>query len=752
MGRALYFLRPLLGEGIREAIVRPAAAKGVSFSSDELIDTLVEQAEQAPGGLPLLQFTLAELWDVRDTAARKIRADALVAMGGVEGALTRHADRLMASLPTSERDAARRFLLRLITVEGTRARRSEAELLTDNSDNRSAERAALEALVRGRLVVAKQDQDGAMYEIAHEALLTSWLTLQDWLQQGAADRIARGRVERAAIEWERLGKTGDVLWSSRQLAEAKVLDLGSLATREAAFLAASRRAIWRGRWIGAFVVLAVVGGGTRVGLALRSRAARQLDTLIKGHLENAVQAQQQATIAAAVRDESRDVAVDLFDSHRWDEGEKMWKVVEGLCAQVDAHNLTASSELESALSLAPEREDIRRRFADITFERLQQAKLDRQPELEQDLEGLLVLYDDGHRRAQLANNGTMRLEVAPIGTAVWLERAGAVRQLLGHSPLPLLSLAPGSMTLSLEAPGRVTTSMPLLLQANQQVAASVTLPDAATAPTDMVYVPPGDFLFGSGEGDDLRQGFLNTAPLHSIHTDGYFIGRHEVTFAQWIEFLDALPPAERKIRTPGASSPQNSIELAEMGPKLWRLTLKPTSTATYVADIGQRIVYQKRAQHSSQDWLKFPVAAISPDDALAYLHWLDRTGRIAGARLCNEFEWERAARGADARRFPSGESLATDDANIDVTYGREPLAFGPDEVGLHPGSRSPVGADDMAGNVWEWTSSVETNGAPVARGGSWYNNDLTSRSMNREYGESTQRHPLIGLRVCASAR
>ena len=56
---------------------------------------------------------------------------------------------------------------------------------------------------------------------------------------------------------------------------------------------------------------------------------------------------------------------------------------------------------------------------------------------------------------------------------------------------------------------------------------------------------------------------------------------------------------------------------------------------------------------------------------------------------------------ADARTFPSGPALAPDDANIDSTYGREPLAFGPDEVGSHPGSRSPIGADDMAGNVWE---------------------------------------------------
>ncbi|HMG25117.1 MAG TPA: serine/threonine-protein kinase, partial [Kofleriaceae bacterium] len=98
LARGLYFLRPLTGEHIREVIVRPAAAKGVVFESEALVDTLVEQTELAPGGLPLLQFTLAELWDARDASAGMIRAVSLAALGGVTGALTRHADRLIAGL------------------------------------------------------------------------------------------------------------------------------------------------------------------------------------------------------------------------------------------------------------------------------------------------------------------------------------------------------------------------------------------------------------------------------------------------------------------------------------------------------------------------------------------------------------------------------------------------------------------------------------------------------------------------------
>jgi formylglycine-generating enzyme required for sulfatase activity len=267
----------------------------------------------------------------------------------------------------------------------------------------------------------------------------------------------------------------------------------------------------------------------------------------------------------------------------------------------------------------------------------------------------------------------------------------------------------------------------------------------------MLYVPPGRFLFGGADATEVRRGFLNAAPLHEVQTAGFFIGRHEVTFAEWIEFLDDLPPDERRSRSPGATSMQIALTLTEIDPRRWRFTL--TSAArTYTAQTGQRLHYEGRGMREDQDWTRFPVSAVSYDDAIAYVAWLDRTGRVAGARLCDEYEWERAARGADARTFPSGPALAPDDANIDATYGRRSVAFGPDEVGSHPGSRSPVGADDMAGNVWEMTRSVQTPGALVFRGGSWYTGDLTARSANREPGEPTQRDVVMGLRLCATPR
>ena len=57
----------------------------------------------------------------------------------------------------------------------------------------------------------------------------------------------------------------------------------------------------------------------------------------------------------------------------------------------------------------------------------------------------------------------------------------------------------------------------------------------------------------------------------------------------------------------------------------------------------------------------------------------------------------------------------------------------------------------MAGNVWEWTRSVETIGGPVARGGGWYQAALDASATNREPGEATERYVWLGMRLCADA-
>ena len=120
---------------------------------------------------------------------------------------------------------------------------------------------------------------------------------------------------------------------------------------------------------------------------------------------------------------------------------------------------------------------------------------------------------------------------------------------------------------------------------------------------------------------------------------------------------------------------------------------------------GVSVVYPGRTVRREQAWERWPVVGVRVADARAYAAWLDRTGRVPGARLCTNAEWERAARGADDRLYPHGDELAPDDANWIKTYDEKAAALGPDEVGSHPASDSPFGVADLAGNAWEWTQN-----------------------------------------------
>jgi formylglycine-generating enzyme required for sulfatase activity len=322
-----------------------------------------------------------------------------------------------------------------------------------------------------------------------------------------------------------------------------------------------------------------------------------------------------------------------------------------------------------------------------------------------------------------------------------LEPAGPASQ----SSFDDLELPPGSYLVTLSGDGLATVHYPVVLGRGESVRVSVTLPRAMEIPEGFVYVPPGRFLFGTSVEETYRS-ILGAPPLHEAWTDGYLIGKREVTVAEFVEYLGSLPAAQR-VLTSAHSSSQMLTVLREVSPGVWQYRFDFAAARGYTARPGETFRYGLRRSNAVQDWTRFPIIGLSANDAEAYVAWLSRT-RLPGARLCTEKEWERAARGADDREYPQGARLYPEDANFADTY-EDKIDIGPDEVGQHPTSRSPFGLDDMVGNAWEYTRSSLSGDRYVVRGGSFSYNATQNRLTVRSGITPSYRGPAHGLRVCA---
>ncbi len=230
-------------------------------------------------------------------------------------------------------------------------------------------------------------------------------------------------------------------------------------------------------------------------------------------------------------------------------------------------------------------------------------------------------------------------------------------------------------------------------------------PEGECPDDSLVFIPAGWFVMGADDGRRSNQ------PQHRVYLDDYCIHLKEVTQQSFSEFLD-----KTDYQASGASNwPRPD---AETNPEL-------------------------------------PASGVIWKDAQAYCLW-------AGLRLPTEAEWEKAARGADGRRYPWGNDWDSQKANT-----LESGSTGPKPVGTFPAGASPYGILDMCGNVAEWVSdyfdpayySVSPVHNPTGpekvsdhglRGGSFAATSDQSTTFFRDSSHSAQPNSRVGFRCVVS--
>jgi formylglycine-generating enzyme required for sulfatase activity len=233
-------------------------------------------------------------------------------------------------------------------------------------------------------------------------------------------------------------------------------------------------------------------------------------------------------------------------------------------------------------------------------------------------------------------------------------------------------------------------------------------------PQGMVLVPAGEFTMGT----DDPNAPADQRPARKVNVDAFYIDKHEVTNAQFKEFLLADGYNKREYWTKEG----------------WNFIQKKRKTISLPAEnyrIDSPLGFEGNSVSTAPD---HPVIGVSWFEAAAYAKW-------AGKRLPTEAEWEKAARGTDARIYPWGNKF--DFSKLNYFPHHEKLS----PVGSYPKGASPYGVLDMAGSVAEWCADSEKE-KKIVRGGGWNALRFQLRCTYRETYLRTYRYYNLGFR-CA---
>ncbi|MFG6200582.1 hypothetical protein [Nonomuraea sp. JJY05] len=276
---------PMHPDELREAIVRPAMAEGLTLER-ALTAAIIADVADEPAALPLMSHALREVW--RRRTGKMLTLDDYESVGRIQGAISHSAEELYSGLTPTQAVIARRVLLRLIQpgeqAQDTRRPAARAEL---DPYGQADTALVIEQLAAARLITLHQHD----VQLAHEALIESWPRLRGWVDEGRDRLRAHRQLTEAAQAWQAQNREAGLLYRGSRLAVADKLflepgDRGDLTPVERDFVQASAALARRTarRRVAAAAVLAVLLVAALGGLGsaeyLRRESNRQRDNAL----------------------------------------------------------------------------------------------------------------------------------------------------------------------------------------------------------------------------------------------------------------------------------------------------------------------------------------------------------------------------------------------------------------------------------------------------------------------------------------
>ena len=247
---SLELVRPMSREELKEAIKEPAHKVGLQVDP-LLVSRMIEEVEDSPGSLPLLEFTLTKLYEARkEPFLGELTLFSYDELGGLKGTLEKFANDVYDNLSSNQKKIARQIFIELTQLgegtEDTRRRITKQDLVNNHlPEDQDELNEVIGELANKRLITTSGEKEKEVIDIAHEALIRHWQQLRGWLNQNRDALREKRKIEEAAKLWVENDKYQDFLWGGSRLANAEEVLQESNLTRSLSpfsheFLEASR--------------------------------------------------------------------------------------------------------------------------------------------------------------------------------------------------------------------------------------------------------------------------------------------------------------------------------------------------------------------------------------------------------------------------------------------------------------------------------------------------------------------------------